>query len=120
MDYMNSEKSELETVQILTRLLRQQKAWLAQADWAQGFPETEQRNLLAQRLLRFREKVVDKVNSNDELSLAVGGLQEAYGELEQSLQLASFTLRDALLLLQGQKTSIYGGHAMPGRSLGSA
>lgn len=120
MDSIALGGNELETVKKLTQLLRQQKAWLAHADWTQGFSESEQRNLLAQRLLKLREEVVDRVHSNDDLMLAVNGLQEAYSELEQSLRLASLTLHDALMLLQGQKTTIYGDNARSGRSLGSA
>ncbi|MHB1280001.1 MAG: hypothetical protein ACYCYL_02000 [Acidithiobacillus sp.] len=114
------ERDELETVQALTHLLQQQKAWLAHADWGQGLPDAERRNFLARRLSKLRAEIAGNAASAPDLSQAVCGLQEAYSELDHALRLASAALREVLALLQGQKVSVYGDHAGPGRSLGSA
>lgn len=113
-------RDELETVQALTNLLQLQKACLAHADWGQGLPDSERRNFLARRLLKLHAEMVGNAAPAPDLSQAVLSLQEAYSELDHALRLASAALRDALALLQGQKTAVYGDHAGPGRSLGSA
>ena len=113
-------RDELETVQALTNLLQLQKAYLAHADWGQGLPDSERRNFLARRLLKLHAEMVGNAAPAPDLSQAVLSLQEAYSELDHALRLASAALRDALALLQGQKIAVYGDHAGPGRSLGSA
>lgn len=121
MGEVTPERDELEMVRTLTSLLRQQKAWLAHADWGQDLlPDTERRNSLVWRLSRLRAEVTGNAASAPDLSQAVCGLQEAYSELDHALRLASAALREVLALLQGQKVSVYGDHTGPGRSLGSA
>ena len=114
------ERDELEMVRTLTSLLQQQRAWLAHADWGQDLPDAERRNSLARRLSRLRAEVTGTAVSAPDLSQAVCGLQEAYSELDHALCLASVALQEALALLRGQNTAVYGDHASPGRSLGSA
>lgn len=120
MGEVTPERDELEMVRTLTSLLQQQRVWLAHADWGQDLPDAERRNSLVWRLSRLRAEVTGNAASAPDLSQAVCGLQEAYSELDHALRLASVVLQEALALLRGQKTAVYGDHASPGRSLGSA
>lgn len=114
-----SMQQELETVLQLTRVLENQKQWLAQGDWTQSMPEADMAERLGKRLLSMRSKHASLIPSN-ELKEAVLALQEHYSALDHALRVAGSGLGEALTMLREQTGLVYGSAESTGRSLGSA